>query len=123
MQKLIILNACEIANARDLKTWSKTKNITNSITSLKVGDNVTSNQEEMFKKLENQFSKLCKIKKKLSFESLPYQLQEQETEMTTKNEITLDEVKKAIDKLNAGSSKGSDGITSNFHKILNEKWP
>ena len=43
--------------------------------------------------------------------------------MTTKNEITLDEVKKAIDKLNAGSSTGSDGITSNFHKVLNEKWP
>ena len=40
MQKLKTLNACEIANARDLKTWSKTKNITNSITSLKVGDSV-----------------------------------------------------------------------------------
>ena len=38
--------------------------------------------------------------------------------MTTENEITLDEVKKAIDKLNAYSSPGSDGITSNFYKVF-----
>ena len=38
--------------------------------------------------------------------------------MTTENEITLDEVKKAIDKLNADSSPGSEGFTSNFYKIF-----
>ena len=46
------------------------------------------------------------------------QLQAQETEKTTKNDITLDEVKKAIDKLNADSSPVSDGITSNFYKLI-----
>ena len=46
------------------------------------------------------------------------QLQEPETDTTTENEITLDEVKKAIDKLNADSSPGSDGITSNFYKVF-----
>ena len=52
------MQSCEIGNSRDLKTWSKTKNSTNSITSLKVGDTVTSNQEEIIKILENHFSKL-----------------------------------------------------------------
>ena len=113
-----LMQSCEIGNARDLKTSSKTKNSTNSITSLKVGDSLTSNQEEIIKIFENHFSKLYKSKKKSSFESLLDQLQEQETEMTTENEITLDEVKKAIDKLNADSSPGSDGITSNFYKVV-----
>ena len=113
-----LMQSCEIGNARDLKSWSKTKNNTNSITSLKVGDSVTSNQEEIIKIFENHFSKLYKSKKKSSFESLLDQLQEQETDMTTENEITLDEVKKAIDKLNADSSPGSDGITSNFYKVF-----
>ena len=67
---------------------------------------------------ENNFSKMFKRKTKSSFESLLDQLQAQETEMTTKNEITLNEVEKAIDKLNAGSSPGSDGITSNFYKLF-----
>ena len=113
-----MMQSSEIGNARDLKTRSKTKNSTNSITSLKVGDSVTSNQEEIIKIFENHFSKLYKNKKKSSFESLLDQLQEQETELTTENEITLDEVKKATDKLNADSSPGSDGITSNFYKVF-----
>ena len=49
------------------------------------------------------------------------QLQEQEFDMTTENEITLDEVKKAIDKLNADSSPGSDGITSKFYKVFKQE--
>ena len=81
---------------------------------MKVGDSVTSNQEEIIKIFENHSSKLYKSKKKSSFESLVDQLREQETETTTENEITLDEVKKAIDKRNADSSPGSDGIFSNF---------
>ena len=113
-----LMQSCEIGNARDLKSWSRTKNNTNSITSLNVGDSVTSNQEEIIKIFENHFSKLYKSKKKSSFESLLDQLQEQETDITTENEITLDEVKKAIDKLNADSSPGSDGITSNFYKVF-----
>ena len=112
------MQSCETGNARDLKTWSKTKNSTNSITSLKVGDSVTSNQEEIIKIFENHFSKLYKSKNKSSFDSLLDQLQKQEIEITTENEITLEEVKKAIDKLNADSSPGSDGITSNFYKVF-----
>ena len=59
-----LTQSCEIGNARDLKTWSRTKNNTNSITTLKVGDSVTSNQEEIIKIFENHFSKLYKSKKK-----------------------------------------------------------
>ena len=49
------MQSCEIGNARDLKTWSRTKNNANSITSLKVGESVTSNQVEIIKRFENHF--------------------------------------------------------------------
>ena len=87
------MQSCELANARDLNTWSKTINSTNSFTTLKVGDNLTRNQDEAFNIFENHFSKMYKNKKKTSFERL-LDRQERETEMTTKNEISLDELKR-----------------------------
>ena len=114
-----LTQSCELGNAKDLKTWAKQKNNTNNITSLRVGASVTTNQEEIIKVFENHFSQLYKSKKKGSFEIFLDHLNERKNEATNDvNEITIDEVLKAINKLNAKSSPGSDGITSNFYKIF-----
>ena len=109
-----------------MRTWKrkrfenlgKAKNNTNNITSLKVGASVTTNQD-IIKVFENHFTQLYKSKKKASFDIFLDHLNERKNEGAHDvNEITIDEVLKAISELNVESSPGSDGITSNFYKIF-----
>ena len=86
---------------------------TGNITSLKVSASITS-QYEIIKVYENHFTQ-----KKASFEIFLDQLNERKTETTDdSNDIITHEVVKAINKLNAESSPGLDGITSNFRKMF-----
>ena len=75
---------------------------------------MTTNHDEITKSFKNHFIPLCRNRKKVSFEIILGSLNEGKTEAMD----DVNEVLKAINKLNAESSPVSDGTSSNFYKMF-----